>query len=591
MKSFSASLVLVPALLGAPAQAAKPGGADTTAPASITDLSVMVAARSLVLRFTATGDDGASGTAAGYDVLYAPLASCSGPPESWPGAVAATRADLQKPIAAGSGDAFTVRPLTAGTDYCVAIRVRDEVPNRSAWATAAARTGGVAGDWPMVAIPPDLSASPTPENLSAEEFVAVADELPAVGEPRVLAVWRIADSPINVTTEHRVGIRFAALSAPTADGAPIPVCSGGATMDCAETILLSNPLLSAHIDALSANHSVAPIPGPNGIVGILVRGTKAPAKRNQAAEDRTVLLERTTSGWTSDRIPCVLGAVSGGPASTIAYVPDGSGGSNPVLTCVSGSTLTLMERAGGPGGTWTSTPLFSRNGGFRIRRVLTTPGGGLGVWASATSPVGEPAIYAVRSPADATGSWGFWDSGSSYAPDDVGIYALALDANGELIVASTPYSSGTQTVAIRQADFVPLAGPPAAGIASSVPQSAWHELVSAAPGVTFSTVAGLSADACDGAIRVATRNIYPLPTSASIPELRFASVIAAPGVSSAVDHVPSGTPAVVGLPNGDVAVLTSWTTYGGNPVRYLSRPSQDVYLVRALVGSCPPAPQ
>ena len=561
--------------------------ADKIAPAAINDLSVMVAARSVVLRFTATGDDGASGTAAGYDVRYA-TASCLGDPSTW---ATATRANLQKPVAAGTADAFIVRPLAAGTTYCFAVRVRDEIPNYSpGWTTALATTLGTQGDWPMVAMPPDPSASLTPENLYPRGLVAVLDEPSATGEPRVLATWLIADNPITTTVDRIIGVRFAAISAPTSDGALIQPCPPLVTTDCVEKILLSDPLLSTYIDELRSNHAVASIPGPDGIVGILVRGTKLPTTRKQSSEERTVLLERTTSGgWTSDRVPCALPPISGGiPASTIAYVPDGSGGSSPVLTCVSGNTLNLVERLGGPGSPWKSTALFSRSGGFHARHVFTTPGGDLGVWTGATSPMGEPAIYAVRSPADdANGNWSVWDSGSRYAPDDSVIYRLGFDAFDELVIATTPYSSGTQVVAIRQDAFVPLPGWPAAGSASLVPQSAWQEVVSASLG-DWITLEGLSADPCDAAIHVGALDYYNLPNG-TILELRIASVVSSPAASSPVDHVNGGFPGLVGLPNGDVALLTTWAPFGGS-VRYSTRPPQDVYLSRGLVGSCPPAP-
>jgi hypothetical protein len=138
---LSSSLIV--SLLAVSSWAAKPGPApDTQGPAAITDLVVMEAVRSLTLRFTATGDDGTSGTAYRYDVRYAAMESCPGSPgDEW---TEAARSDLQKPIAAGNADAFVVRPLAAGTAYCLAIRVLDEAWNPSAWSLVRVLLSGVA---------------------------------------------------------------------------------------------------------------------------------------------------------------------------------------------------------------------------------------------------------------------------------------------------------------------------------------------------------------------------------------------------------------------------------------------------------------
>jgi formylglycine-generating enzyme required for sulfatase activity len=101
---------------------------DSTAPAAITDLIVQqTGASSVTVRWSAPGDDGATGQAATYDLRFmAGEASAY----SWAGATAA--AGLPAPQTAGTTQSYTIQGLTAGARYTFAIKTADERPNWSA---------------------------------------------------------------------------------------------------------------------------------------------------------------------------------------------------------------------------------------------------------------------------------------------------------------------------------------------------------------------------------------------------------------------------------------------------------------------------
>jgi len=100
---------------------------DTTAPATITDVVVSSVSRtSVVLRWTAPGDDGSVGTATGYDFRY----STSGPitEANFPLAV---HVGIPSPKDAGSQEQLTLSGLQRGTKYWFGLKASDEVPNWS----------------------------------------------------------------------------------------------------------------------------------------------------------------------------------------------------------------------------------------------------------------------------------------------------------------------------------------------------------------------------------------------------------------------------------------------------------------------------
>ena len=100
---------------------------DETPPAPISDVAVSALFMTQVaLSWTATGDDGSSGTANLYDVRYAttPIS-----PETW---ASATQASGEpKPQAPGSKETFTVGGLEPNTTYYFALQAVDNVGNVS----------------------------------------------------------------------------------------------------------------------------------------------------------------------------------------------------------------------------------------------------------------------------------------------------------------------------------------------------------------------------------------------------------------------------------------------------------------------------
>ncbi|MEX2118184.1 MAG: S8 family serine peptidase [Pirellulales bacterium] len=100
---------------------------DTIPPASISGLSAVESGMtSVTLTWTATGDDGAEGTAASYDVRYstAPITDAN-----WESATRAPGAP--KPKAAGTTETFAVSGLNPNQTYYFAIRALDNVGNAS----------------------------------------------------------------------------------------------------------------------------------------------------------------------------------------------------------------------------------------------------------------------------------------------------------------------------------------------------------------------------------------------------------------------------------------------------------------------------
>jgi len=101
---------------------------DLVAPAAITDLgAVSVGLHSIRLGWTATGDDGTTGTAATYELRRSatPIATHAD------FAAATLVGGLPAPTAAGTHQETNVTGLDAGTTYYFALRVRDEAANAS----------------------------------------------------------------------------------------------------------------------------------------------------------------------------------------------------------------------------------------------------------------------------------------------------------------------------------------------------------------------------------------------------------------------------------------------------------------------------
>lgn len=101
--------------------------AESIAPSSVANLNVQsVTGTTVVLTWTAPGDDANSGTASQYDIRYSlsPITVAS-----WDAATQV--AGEPSPQVAGTGETFTVTGLNSDTQYYFAIKTADEVPNWS----------------------------------------------------------------------------------------------------------------------------------------------------------------------------------------------------------------------------------------------------------------------------------------------------------------------------------------------------------------------------------------------------------------------------------------------------------------------------
>jgi pimeloyl-ACP methyl ester carboxylesterase len=105
---------------------ARPGSADVSAPGGVSDLAVIMGQHSAVLRWTASGDDGSTGTADNYDVRWSRSAINEGNFEE-----AATFDEIPCPSAPGAEECASIQGLNRLTAYYFALKVRDEAGNWS----------------------------------------------------------------------------------------------------------------------------------------------------------------------------------------------------------------------------------------------------------------------------------------------------------------------------------------------------------------------------------------------------------------------------------------------------------------------------
>ena len=107
--------------------ATKTTSGDATPPSTVADLSVTnTTGNTITVRWTAPGDDGATGTASSYDVRYYTSTITTA---NWGSASQATGEPA--PAVAGTQQTFTVSGLNGSQTYYVAIRTTDDRGNVS----------------------------------------------------------------------------------------------------------------------------------------------------------------------------------------------------------------------------------------------------------------------------------------------------------------------------------------------------------------------------------------------------------------------------------------------------------------------------
>jgi fibronectin type III domain protein len=155
--------------------AVKTTSGDVTAPSAIADLTVTGSTgTTLSLRWTAPGDDGATGTAASYDIRYSTSAITT---STWGSATAATGEPA--PAAAGTQQTFTLTGLASGRTYYVAIRATDNVGNVSSLSNVP--TGTTADTTPPAPVR-DLSMDP--DSNPVDPMLASATEEEVASDAR-----------------------------------------------------------------------------------------------------------------------------------------------------------------------------------------------------------------------------------------------------------------------------------------------------------------------------------------------------------------------------------------------------------------------
>ena len=108
------------------------GKPDTEKPEAVNDLATdetAATANSLVLTWTASGDDSMTGSASQYDIRYSSQGEID-TEEKWNDATQCP--NESSPSTAGTTEHFTVAGLSVNTTYWFALKIADEVPNWSA---------------------------------------------------------------------------------------------------------------------------------------------------------------------------------------------------------------------------------------------------------------------------------------------------------------------------------------------------------------------------------------------------------------------------------------------------------------------------
>jgi hypothetical protein len=162
---------------------------DTIPPAVVTNLATGdTTASSIVLTWTAPGDDGATDTASQYDIRYSTSAITS--ETEWESAAQCANEPL--PLLAGTVQSFTVTGLSPSTTYYFALKTADEVPNWSEFSNSPSGTTeeGVGETIHVSAI--DMSLKEAGPNVNAIATVTIVDASEnAVSEATVYGHWSI----------------------------------------------------------------------------------------------------------------------------------------------------------------------------------------------------------------------------------------------------------------------------------------------------------------------------------------------------------------------------------------------------------------
>jgi chitodextrinase len=182
--------------------------ADETPPAAVLDLvAEPVDTASVMLRWTAPGNDGSEGTASEYDIRYSdvPMTDIV----AWCGATYCKSEPVPQP--SGSPESFLIENLTPETDYYFALKARDDVPLWSDLSNVAQARISVGND----TIPPD-----TVNDLEVALWAGTQVHLRWTAPSDDRSPVKLAEYDIRYMTETIDSTNWEAAS--QADNIPIP---------------------------------------------------------------------------------------------------------------------------------------------------------------------------------------------------------------------------------------------------------------------------------------------------------------------------------------------------------------------------------
>ncbi len=154
-----------------------PPSDDDTPPAAVVDLTASSpTGSSLLLSWTAPGDDGNVAEAKNYDIRFATVAITE---SNWEQATIV--ANPPDPTVGGQPESYTVTGLAPLTTYYFALKTADEVPNWSALSNVATARTDLAGNWVVYT----STDSELPSNIindiafasATQRWIAAADGL------------------------------------------------------------------------------------------------------------------------------------------------------------------------------------------------------------------------------------------------------------------------------------------------------------------------------------------------------------------------------------------------------------------------------
>ena len=194
---------------------------DTTAPAAAILAVGTVTTTSVQLTWTAPGDDGATGTAAEYDIRYSTAVITAA---NFTSATAVT--GTPTPAAAGTSQSVTVSGLTPNTPYHFAMKTADEVPNWSTISNVPTATTVASSDVTAPAAVVNLATGTVTATSIHLTWTAPGDD----GSTGTATTYDIRYSTATITAENfTLATAVTAVPTPTAAGTSQSVTVSGLT--------------------------------------------------------------------------------------------------------------------------------------------------------------------------------------------------------------------------------------------------------------------------------------------------------------------------------------------------------------------------